>query len=72
MARKPASKTEFVLFDVLYEDGSQRSNRRVPRQFLDGLDGDDPASTFLEAQDREIAERSGRTLAAIRTVRRSA
>jgi hypothetical protein len=72
MARKPASKSEFVLFDVVYEDGSQRSNRRVPREFLDGLDGDSPASTFLEAQDREIAERSGRSLAAIRTVRRSA
>ncbi len=72
MARKPASKAEFILFDVVYEDGSQRSNRRVPREFLDGLDGDNPASAFLEAQDREIAERSGRPLAAIRTVRRSA
>jgi hypothetical protein len=72
MARKAASKTEFVLFDVVYEDGSQRSNRRVPRQCLDGLDGDEPASAFLEAQDREIAERSGRPLAPIRTVRRSA
>ena len=72
MARKPASKTEFVLFDVVYEDGSQRSNRRVPRDVLDGLDGDDPANAFLEAQDREIAKRSGRPLAPIRTVRRSA
>lgn len=72
MARKPASKTDFVLFDVIYEDGSQRSNRRVPRKFLDGFDGDEPASAFLEAQDREIAERSSRPLAAIRTVRRSA
>ena len=32
MAKKPgsSSKAEFVLFDVTYEDGSQRSNRRVP------------------------------------------
>ena len=32
MARKPGTRTvgEFVLFDVFYEDGAQRSNRRVP------------------------------------------
>jgi hypothetical protein len=71
MARKPASKSEFVLFDVIYDDGSQRSNRRVPKEILGGLDGDDPARDFIEAQDREIAERSGRPMAAIKTVRRS-
>lgn len=72
MARKPASKSEFVLFDVLYEDGSQRSNRRVPKEVLGGLDGDEPARAVIEAQDREIAERSGRPMAPIKTVRRSA
>ena len=30
MAKKPASRAEFVMFDVVYEDGSRRSNRRVP------------------------------------------
>ena len=72
MARKPASKPEFVLFDVVYEDGSQRSNRRVPRQIVEGLDGDKPVGAFLEAQDREIAERSGRPMGPIKTLRRSA
>lgn len=71
MARKPASKSEFVLFDVVYDDGSQRSNRRVPREVLGGLDGDAPARAVIEAQDREIAERSGRRPAAIKTLRRS-
>jgi hypothetical protein len=71
MARKPASKNEFVLFDVLYEDGSQRSNRRVPKEILDGLDGDKPARAAIEAQDREIAERSGQAMPAIKSVRRS-
>ena len=28
MARKPTPRTEFVLFNVYYEDGTQRSNRR--------------------------------------------
>lgn len=72
MARKPATKSEFVLFDVIYDDGSQRSNRRVPREILEGLDGDEPARAVLETQDREIAERSGRPMARIKTVRRSA
>ena len=59
MARKPTARTEFVLFDVFYEDGSRRSNRRVPGEMLGGLDGDEPARAVIEAQDREIAEKSG-------------
>src|SRR4249919_2203456 len=31
MARKPATRAEFDLFDVFYTDGTRRSNRRVPR-----------------------------------------
>jgi hypothetical protein len=72
MARKPATKAEFVLFDVIYDDGTRRSNRRVPKEMLDSVDGDDPARAALEAQDREIAERSGRPMPTITSVRRSA
>lgn len=54
MARKPATRAEFVLFDVVYEDGSQRSNRRVPSAVLGGLDGDVPARAIIEEQDRLI------------------
>ena len=28
MAKKPGGRAEFVFFNVTYEDGSQRSNRR--------------------------------------------
>lgn len=59
MARKPTPKKDFVLFDVIYQDGSQRSNRRVPADLLSGLDGDTPARGFLEDQDRAIAAQSG-------------
>ncbi len=59
MARKPGSKSEFVLFNVVYEDGTQRSNRRVPAELLGGLDGDKPARAEIEAQDKQIAEKSG-------------
>jgi hypothetical protein len=71
MARKPATRTEFALFDVLYEDGSQRSNRRVPSDILGGLDGDAPAQAVIEEQDRLIAEKSGRPPLAVKSIRRS-
>ena len=72
MARKPGTRTggEFVLFDVIYEDGSQRSNRRVPAALLGGLDKDEPARAAIEEQDREIAEKSGRTPLAIKSISR--
>lgn len=71
MPKKPTARTEFVLFDVVYEDGSQRSNRRVPADILGGLDGDEPARAVIMEQDREIAEKSGMPPLAIKTIRRS-
>jgi hypothetical protein len=71
MAKKPASRAEFTLFDVIYEDGSQRSNRRVPSDVLGGLDGDGPARTVIEEQDRLIAEKSGVPVLAVKSLRRS-
>jgi hypothetical protein len=71
MPRKPGLNSEFVMFDVIYEDGTQRSNRKVPRTLLGGLDGDKPAHGFLIEQDREIAEKSGRPALKIQSVMRS-
>jgi hypothetical protein len=71
MAKKPTARTEFVLFDVVYEDGSQRSNRKVPSDLLGGLDGDEPAKTFIMEQDQAIAEKSGMPPLAIKTLKRS-
>ena len=60
MARKKEpGPAGFVLFDVVYEDGSQRSNRRVPVAVLGGLDGDEPARAVISEQDSAIAEKSG-------------
>ncbi|MDR3436960.1 hypothetical protein [Telmatospirillum sp.] len=69
--RKTKSESEFVLFDVLYEDGSRRSNRRVPSTELGGLDGDEPALAIIEAQDREIGAVSGQPRPAIKSLTRS-
>ena len=71
MPRKPGLNSEFVMFDVLYEDGSRRSNRKVPRSLTGGIDGDKPAHGFLIEQDREIAEKSGRPPLAIKSIARS-
>jgi hypothetical protein len=64
-------ETGYVLFDVIYEDGTQTSNRRVPRSALMGLDGDEPARAVIEEQDRTIAERSGRPQLSIKKLVRS-
>ena len=71
MARKPTARNEFVMFDIIYEDGSQRSNRKVDANLLGGLDGDEPAREAIMQQDRAIAEKSGLPPLSIKTIRRS-
>jgi hypothetical protein len=73
MAKRPGSnpKNEWAFFDVVYEDGSQRSNRRVPAELLGGLEKDEPARGFIIEQDREIAEKSGRPALSIKSIRRA-
>jgi len=73
MATKPGTrpKNEFVFFDVVYEDGSLRSNRRVPAELLGGPQKDEPARGFIIEQDREIAEKSGRLPLPIKSIRRA-
>lgn len=69
MARmRSRSESEIVLFNVTYEDGTMTSNRKVAASLLTGLDADAAALAVLEAQDREIAERSGRPRGPIRSV----
>lgn len=74
MAKRTKSKaldTEFTMFDVVYEDGSRTSNRRVPTALLGGLDGDEPARTAIMEQDQAISEKSGKPPLAIKTLTRS-
>jgi hypothetical protein len=68
MARKPGTRNsgEFALFDVVYEDGSQRSNRKVPLAVLGGLDGDEPARAVISEQDSAIT-RFAQTTFSVRT-----
>lgn len=70
--REKASKAGgFLFFDILYEDGARSSNRKVPSAELGGLDGDARAKPYIEAQDRKIAEVSGRPGGVIKSIVRS-
>lgn len=60
-----------VLFDVIYEDGTRSSNRRIATTELDALDPDASARAIIEAQDRKIAALSGRPRGAIKSISRS-
>ena len=71
MKKKPV-ENGFVLFDVYYEDGSRTSNRKVPTSEFNPFDGDAPAKAYIEAQDRDIALRSGNPRGPIKTITRSA
>jgi hypothetical protein len=71
MAKKPTARSEFVMFDIVYEDGTQRSNRKVSADVLGGLDGDEPALTAIMDQDRAISEKSGLPPLGIKSIKRS-
>lgn len=72
MAKKKAPvEAGHILFDVLYQDGTRTSNRKVPRALFNDLDGDDAARGFIESQDRQIAEMSGNPRGPIKTITRS-
>ena len=61
----------FVLYDVLYENGTRSSRRRVPNDEL-GIDHSDArARTHIMAQDRKIAEMSGQSRGPIASLSRS-
>src|SRR5215203_1479599 len=46
MKSKPQERG-YVLFDVMYEDGSRASNRRVPVSAVSGREGDEAASVVV-------------------------
>ena len=71
VARKKQATSEFVLFDVIYQDGSRTSHRKVPGPEPYEADFEARARATIEAQDREIAEKSGRPRGPIKSIVRS-
>jgi hypothetical protein len=70
MARKKPAETEFVVFNVIYQDGSLSSNRKIPKSEIDIFEPDASAKALIEAQDRRIAELSGRSRGPIKSISR--
>ena len=70
MARRSTVRRveEFILFDVLYEDGTRTSNRKVPGSELVDIDADLLAKTCIEAPDRQIAEICGKLRAPVKSL----
>jgi hypothetical protein len=64
-------ETSFVLFDALYQDGTKTSYRKIPASEIHELEDIKAARALIEAQDRNIAERSGVQTGPVKTVLRS-
>ncbi len=68
MAKKPTARVEYAFFNVIYEDGSQRSNRKVSAEVMDAYDTDAAIRAAIEAQDKAISEKSGLPPLAIKSI----
>jgi hypothetical protein len=68
MAKKPTARVEYAFFNVTYEDGSQRSNRKVSAEVLEAYDKDAAIRAAIEAQDKAISEKSGLPPLAIKSI----
>ena len=70
--KKPKVEEGFVMFDIVYQDGTRSSRRRVPAFEVNGEEGEGRARTLIMDQDRAIAEKSGNDRGPIATIVRSA
>ena len=61
---------EFVLFDLL-RTVRKPLNRKVRGSELDGIEGDQAATSYIKEQDQEIAEMSGKPRGPINSATRA-
>jgi hypothetical protein len=66
--RRKLVEAMYLLYDVVYEDGSRSSNRKVRSDEVDPLDPAGSIRALLERQDRKIAEASGKSRGLIKSV----
>ena len=69
--KKPRIDDSVILFDVIYEDGTRSSRRKVAAADLADFKDDDHAKALIMAQDREIAKMSGNQRGTVKTITRS-
>ena len=71
MARKKPINSDFISYDVIYQDGSRSSNRRIALSELGEIGNEDEAKAIIEAQDRKIANLSGKPRGPIKSISRT-
>jgi hypothetical protein len=73
MAKKqPKLVDSFVMYDVIYEDGTKSSRRKVNAAGLMRDEIEAFALTEIMSQDRRIAEMSGKSRGQVKSIARSA
>jgi hypothetical protein len=69
--KKPAAANpDVIVVNVLYEDGTQSSNRRLPGLELTGYDDEETIRQAVETQDQKIAALSGQSRGPIKSIQR--
>jgi hypothetical protein len=72
MAKKQKKiEDSFVFFDVIYEDGTKSSRRKINAAGVDAADVETFAMTEIMNQDRRIAEMSGKSRGQVKTLVKS-
>jgi hypothetical protein len=66
--RKKPIESSFMTCDVVYEDGSLSSNRRIATSAIDPFDHAGSVRALIEQQDRKIAQASGKPRGMIKSV----
>ena len=71
MAKKPTARVEFAFFNVIYEDGTKSSRRKINAAGVDASDIETFAMTEIMNQDRRISEMSGKSRGQVKTLVKS-
>jgi hypothetical protein len=72
MAKKQKKiEDSFVFFDVIYEDGTKSSRRKINAAGVDASDVESFAMTEIMNQDRRISEMSGKSRGQVKTLVKS-
>jgi hypothetical protein len=72
MAKKQKKiEDSFVYFDVIYEDGTKSSRRKINAAGVDASDIETFAMTEIMNQDRRISEMSGKSRGQVKTLVKS-
>lgn len=68
--KKARGDVGYTLFNIVYQDGAQSSNRKLVHADVEDVDDEGAVRAYFEAQDRKIAEMSGNPRGPIKSMAR--